>query len=111
MIFLRLVTCGKSSHLREQANRDAKRKLVAIQEEIDFLVYAMYGIASELTSEAIKGLSPGERPFEILLSENIDGFSVPNGIPSDLSEMAREVFALREQAISSNKKLANIGIT
>ncbi|OEZ83350.1 modification methylase PaeR7I [Janthinobacterium sp. HH104] len=86
---------------------------ILLQEEIDFLCYAMYGLAvdadllSEPSSWSVQ-LEPGARPFCILGQKNVDGFDVPTSVPADWPEDMRAVWARRMQAIQNIPSLRTI---
>ncbi len=51
------------------------RRMVALQEELDWLTYRSYGLMDAValvTPEAIEPLAPGHRPFEIVLARKDD---------------------------------------
>jgi hypothetical protein len=72
--------------MRLQRN-SVQSRLVWLQEEIDFLVYVMFGLAQkELLSgklDSTTPMVPGERPFEIIAGESPEGFTVPANVPGE----------------------------
>ena len=65
------------SHLLERRSRDEGRllRMVALQEELDWLVYGLYGLDPDAPEnevrepQEISGYRPGLRPFEITLAQ------------------------------------------
>lgn len=93
--------------------RAARSKSILLQEEIDFVCYAMYGLtsASNLLAEPLAWdvmVEAGCRPFCILSQRNVEGFDVPASIPSDWPDDMRTVWANRMQAIESAAALRTI---
>ena len=100
---------AKVNHMRSVA----RSKLVLLQEEIDFVCYALYGLtdaldllASSIDWEVI--VEPGFRPFCILLQQDTDGFKVPAKIPSDWPDDMRAIWSRRMQAIQDSPALTTI---
>ena len=94
-----------------EANRAALRsKLILLQEQIDFTVYAMFGLTddsllgSEIDDIGLQ-LETGQRPFEIVDGENINGFAVSNELPACWNPEARAVWTRRISAITENTDL------
>jgi hypothetical protein len=55
--------------------REHTRRMVAVQEELDWLTYGSYGLIDSLTvvaPDATEPLAPGHRPFEIVLARKED---------------------------------------
>lgn len=97
-----------------QADRRAARsKSILLQEEIDFVCYAMYGLASapDLLADPSEWnvvIEAGCRPFCILAQKNVEGFEVPAAIPADWPETMRAVWARRMQVIKNTAALRTI---
>lgn len=74
---------------RRQRNLDRLFQMVALQEELDWLCYGLYGVVSQprvLPVEAAKRVRPGQRPFEILLARRDE--SIRSGEVSDEQQTA-----------------------
>ena len=77
---------------------------VAVQEELDWLVYGIFELTDETTELAATPVEPGERPFERYHGEEkavattIDGFAIPK---TDPAPVARR----RMKLIRENKEL------
>lgn len=86
-----------------------RSQMIQTQEEIDFTVYAMWGLASEdLLSKSIWDavvIDAGERPCDILRGKNEDEFLVPLVIPSDWPEEMQSCWQKRIDAIKSSTEL------
>ena len=96
-----------------KARLSARSKLIVIQEEIDFLCYAMYGLISDerLLSENVDWpvcIDAGFRPFCILSQRNVEGFAVPEEIPSDWPETLQSLWSRRMSAIRDSSALRTI---
>ena len=64
-----------------------RSRLIFLQEQIDFTVYVMFGLAdAHLVGAEVDDLptaiEAGQRPFEIARLENIDGFAVAQSVPA-----------------------------
>lgn len=93
--------------------RTARSKSILLQEEIDFVCYAMYGLASapDLLADPSEWnvvIEAGCRPFCILAQKNVEGFEVPAAIPADWPETMRAVWARRMQVIKDTAALRTI---
>jgi type I restriction-modification system DNA methylase subunit len=111
-----LTKSNSLSELQREVSRASERRKelramqVHIQEEIDFVVYAMYGIASaNLGNDATNQLSscttPGNRPFCIESQSNEDGFEVPKEVPKEWPKDLQDIWLRRKEAIRENEKL------
>jgi hypothetical protein len=94
----------------EMRRSEIRSEMVWLQEEIDFTVYVMFGLANEsLLSEQTDwkegSADVGVRPFELLQKRNLDGFPVPDGIPVEWPEAQQSVWRRRIEAIQNSKKL------
>jgi hypothetical protein len=92
------------------ARQRARAQLILIQEEIDFLVYGMYGLvdARELVSGRTDwdvALEAGCRPFCIISQKNVDGFDVPADVPADWPEELQALWRRRIVAVRSTEAL------
>lgn len=93
--------------------RAARAKSILLQEEIDFVCYAMYGLASDPNlladpSEWNVLVEAGCRPFCMLSQKNVEGFEVPASIPAEWPEAMQSVWAHRIHAIANNQALRTI---
>jgi hypothetical protein len=101
--------------LREyEAERSRLRsEMIFLQEEIDFTVYVMFGLAEEgLLCDQWEwpgvSLEAGQRPFELLQQRNVDDFPVPKDIPAQWPELLRSLWQKRMDAIRKSKDLGLI---
>jgi hypothetical protein len=90
--------------------RGARTKLVLLQEDLDFLVYYLYGLIDRderFGTEVPLGVTidAGERPFCILAQSNEDGFPVPSEVPIDWPQDLREVWLRRMEKIRQSSDL------
>ena len=95
------------------ARRDEIRsRLVLVQEEIDFVVYCMFGLgAGDLQAQpdlVVPGVDAGMRAFEIAAGKSEEGYEVPPGVPGSWPVAARELWNRRIAAIRANPDLALI---
>lgn len=93
--------------------REARSKLILIQEEIDFVCYAMYGLASDVSLLASStdwevAVDAGCRPFCIIGQRNVDGFEVPEAVPAGWPDELRALWLRRIDAIRSVPALRTI---
>ena len=84
--------------------------MIFLQEEIDFTVYEMWGLADQsVRSDKLDWpavtLDAGDRPFDILRGRNEDDFPVPNGIPAEWPSDLRQLWQRRMDAISQSAEL------
>lgn len=92
------------------ARKSIRAQLILIQEEIDFLVYGMYGLVADRQLLASRldwnvELEAGERPFCIVSQKNVEGFDVPADVPADWPDDLRVLWRRRMDAIRSNEAL------
>jgi len=90
--------------------RKLRSRMIVLQEEIDFTVYAMIGLADEgLLCDPAKlppvSLDAGDRPFDIIRGKNEDGFPVPSGIPPEWPGPLRTLWQKRIEAIQKSAEL------
>ena len=96
-----------------EKRRIIQRRMVFVQEEIDFTVYALFGLCgpelllSDMDDVGDTDLTcpPGSRPFEIHRGASNEGFEVPKKIPSEWSEKQVSLWEARVQGIRSNPDL------
>jgi hypothetical protein len=87
-----------------------RSRLIVLQEEIDFTVYGMFGLAAEslLCDPAtlpLVSLDAGARPFDIFCGTNEDGFTVPPDIPAEWPDSLRTLWRKRMDAIKDTPDL------
>lgn len=87
------------------AERERLRsEMIALQEEMDWLVYAAYGLATNdecrMTNDKLEPLALGERPFELLR----DGKPIPKHFGSE----RRALWQARLKAIEENEHIRRI---
>lgn len=93
--------------------RAARAKSILLQEEIDFVCYAMYGLTADASLLADPCgwnvlVEAGCRPFCILSQKNVEGFEVPASVPTEWPEAMQSVWARRIQAIANTHALRTI---
>jgi hypothetical protein len=95
--------------LRHKARLRAE--MVYLQEEIDFVSYAMFGLTTDSTLYGLKWqwpdvtLDAGQRPFEILQQRNIDDFPVALDVPKDWPVELQQLWRRRMEAIQQSSEL------
>jgi hypothetical protein len=95
--------------LRHKARLRAE--MVYLQEEIDFVSYAMFGLTTDSTLYGLKWqwpdvtLDAGQRPFEILQQRNIDNFPVTLDVPKDWPVELQQLWRRRMEAIQQSSEL------
>jgi hypothetical protein len=86
-----------------------RAKQVLLQEEIDFTVYVMFGLADAsllMGASLPKALATeGSRPFCLYEGKNEDGFDVPTSVPNDFPDDLKRVWNLRLEAIESSPNI------
>lgn len=97
-----------SSNLK--LRKKLRSQLILIQEEIDWACYWGFGLCDKsFLAEYDKWLDvdfeAGQRPFELLMQLNQDGFNVPETIPFDWPEPMRDKWLMRMELIKESKKL------
>ena len=97
----------------QSERRAARSRSILLQEEIDFVCYAMYGLTSDSAlwadpTEWNVLIEAGSRPFCILSQKNVEGFDVPASIPDDWPEDMRALWKNRMQAIKDSSALRTI---
>ncbi|MFG2169475.1 BREX-2 system adenine-specific DNA-methyltransferase PglX [Micromonospora chersina] len=121
-----VATSGMPTRERLAAARDEWRsvraRMVALQEELDWQVYSLYGLLDEeLTAPAgsVPELKPGERAFEIMLARKVaagqaktqwfvhHGYTPITELPAHWSAEYRAVVERRIAVIEGNR---NIGL-
>jgi hypothetical protein len=83
-----------------------RRRMVLLQEELDFVIYAAYGLAGadligDKVLHKVEGIAEGERPFSIIQQHNQEDFAVPTAIPTDWPEEFQSLWKRRMDAIKT----------
>ena len=89
------------------------RRLILLQEEIDFVTYAAYGLAgTELFGGDVlgkcSGIGAGDRPFCIIHQHNQEGFAVPPQVPNEWPAELQSLWQRRIAAIRASSELSVI---
>jgi hypothetical protein len=92
------------------ARANIRSRLILLQEQIDFTVYVMFSLAeTETIGEEIDEIpleiEAGQRPFEIVRGENIDGFPVAETVPVDWAALVKAIWQKRIVAIRQSPAL------
>ncbi len=89
---------GSALSRAEETDKKLQRELVALQEEIDWLVYALFGLAALLQTHGWSPINPGDRPFA--WSEE--------RAPGNLPDVLRKPFEARRRIIETNAMIAQL---
>lgn len=112
-----LLTANWAGQLRQRWSQNAVRRAeirsqqIFLQERIDFLAYRAFGLIEDdsllgaCTPPENLGLTPGARPYCVIASENSDGFSVPQAIPSEWPSEVQQLWRDRIAAIRASASL------
>ncbi len=89
---------------------ELRSQQVTLQEEIDFVVYCMFGLVdaallAERASWPNVMVTEGDRPFCIVDGSNEDAFAVPSVVPAGWPEGLRDLWQRRIEAIRSSRDL------
>ncbi|WP_159767029.1 BREX-2 system adenine-specific DNA-methyltransferase PglX [Streptomyces sp. HM190] len=123
-----IVTSGvpTAAALREgrHAWESIRRRMIALQEELDWEVYSLYGLLGEAITvhEAIPEVNPGERAFAIVLARKLQRGEVKTSwfkhrnhkfdpvteIPAHWPASYREIVQKRIDAIESNRAIGMV---
>jgi hypothetical protein len=99
------------SDMRER-QKSLRSSMIQLQEEIDFTVYVMWGLADERVLSDGQWLSTpltvGDRPIDILRGRNEDDFTVPSGIPPEWPMGLQKLWQNRIDAIKESSELKMI---
>ncbi|MEU4710575.1 BREX-2 system adenine-specific DNA-methyltransferase PglX [Nocardia salmonicida] len=100
-----------------------RARMIALQEELDWQVYAIYNLLSEdlrAPAHAVPELHPGERAFEIVLARKVErgeasgewfvrhGAKAITEIPDDWPDEYKQIIERRVRAIESNRAVGMI---
>src|SRR5206468_6319296 len=100
---------ARAIELRDQL----RAEMIARQEEMDWLVYAAYGLlpsddSAVLIEEKPAPLDQSERPFRLWAAAKNDFASAVNLIPKDWPKSRREIWQARLAAIRDNEHIRRI---
>jgi hypothetical protein len=90
---------------------EIRAETVFLQEEIDFIVYSMFGLVEEPSLIGVEWrwagvtLDAGQRPFEIIQQRNVDSFTVPSDVPVDWPDVLQKLWRRRIDAIQKSPML------
>ncbi|MET8541081.1 BREX-2 system adenine-specific DNA-methyltransferase PglX [Kitasatospora sp. NPDC004799] len=124
------VPCRKELDLARAKHRLIRRRMIALQEELDWEVYGLYGLLTEKESGRLTAPSPdpetvpevklGERAFEIVLARKVaageaetawferHGSTPITEMPTHWPEWYREIVQARIDTIESRRDIALI---
>ena len=94
----------------EQERGAINNRLIFLQEEIDFAIYALFGLADaellygEVLRDAVEIL-PGDRPFCLVRQYNQEGFPVPSEVPTKWPAGLQALWHRRIDAIKASSAL------
>ncbi|MFE5215130.1 MULTISPECIES: BREX-2 system adenine-specific DNA-methyltransferase PglX [unclassified Streptomyces] len=120
----RIPTTESLREAREQWN-STRRRMIALQEELDWQVYALYGLLSEeltVPIDHVPEISPSERAFAMVLARKMECSEVSTSwfkhhnhnftpiaeIPSDWPAAYREVVEKRIHSIKSSRAIGMV---
>ena len=96
-------------HNIQERRKFVRSQMVKIQEEIDYTLYVMWGLAAgDLLSDQLWDdvvIDIGDRPFDILRGKNEDDYPVPNEVPSTWPLSMREIWKKRIDTIKATPEL------
>jgi hypothetical protein len=96
---------------RTERRTEIRSQQVYLQEQMDFLVYRMFGlieddgVLGEPVPPAGVDMSPGARPYCLICGQNSDGFPVPSGVPSQWPLGVQQLWKNRIAAIKGSASL------
>jgi len=107
---------GERRRLRDVINEythersNLRGRLILLQEELDFVVYAAYGLATVdlLGNDMLANydqVGPGDRPFCMVRQSNQEGFDVPTAIPTNWPIEIQSLWRHRIDAIKEDAQL------
>lgn len=94
----------------QQQRRELRSQQVILQEEMDFVVYCMFGLVdvtllAERTSWPDVVVTEGDRPFCIEDGSNEEGFVVTASVPDGWPDSLRDLWQRRIEAIQNSPDL------
>ena len=113
IMYLEFGKPGKLRTLYEeiyQIKKLIKSKMVLLQEELDWTAYVVFNfcdreLLGDVDAWESVGVTPGQRPFEIVQQLSQEGFEVPSSVPDSWPETMRECWQLRMEAIKSIRQV------
>jgi hypothetical protein len=100
-----LVLKAKAKEERERL----RRKMIALQEEMDWLVYAAYGLLPQDHPAAGSGVMDAVHPWEVALGQRpFELAAIHAGPPADWDEKRKQLWLARLEAIRTNEHIARI---
>jgi len=86
-----------------------RREMIAIQEEIDWLVYATYGLLSEDHPAVGLGAMDAGHPWEVALGQRpFELLAIHSGPPADWDESRKKLWQARTETIRTDEHIARI---
>lgn len=86
-----------------------RREMIALQEEMDWLVYAAYGLLPQDHPAVGLGVMDAVHPWEVALGQRpFELAEIHAGPPADWEEKRRQLWLARMEAIRSNEHIARI---
>ncbi|MCC9608565.1 BREX-2 system adenine-specific DNA-methyltransferase PglX [Blastopirellula sp. JC732] len=90
--------------------RRIRSEQVFLQEQLDFATYRMFDLVDDSlvgteVSFTLEEMTPGDRPFCMVVNNNEDGFAVPDSIPNAWSQAIQDLWSRRIEAIRNSKEL------
>jgi Eco57I restriction-modification methylase/uncharacterized protein DUF7008 len=86
-----------------------RREMIALQEEMDWLAYAAYGLIQANHESVGLGIMETERPWELALGQRpFELASLQAGAPSDWSRKHKRLWLARLELIRTNEHVARI---
>jgi hypothetical protein len=101
---------------RRVAQLNLLMKMVALQEELDWLFYKLFGLdeGETLEPDAVTGIRPTNRPMEMWLTSNQiqtdwfkrHGWEPETGFPGDMEPRLQALFSARLQRMTASRHLS-----
>jgi hypothetical protein len=86
-----------------------RREMIALQEEMDWLVYAAYGLLPEDHAAVGLRVMDADHPWEVALGQRpFELLAIHAGPPADWDEERNKLWQARMEAIQSNEHIARI---
>ncbi|MGO9275425.1 MAG: DUF7008 domain-containing protein, partial [Terriglobia bacterium] len=86
-----------------------RRGMIALQEEMDWLVYAAYGLLPEDHPAIGLGVMDAAHPWEVALGQRpFELLAIHAGPPADWDEARKRLWQARTEAIQTNEHIARI---
>jgi len=98
--------------MKEKAKRERerlRREMIALQEEMDWLVYAAYGLLPQDHPAVGLGVMDAVHPWEVALGQRpFELAAISAGPPADWDDKRRGLWQARLEAIRTNEHIARI---